>query len=239
MRPWWAMAACVLLVGCSSGPASRPKPVHATFVPASALAADELHRSAAVLRSRLALAHVEGATVEVTTYGSLLVSVPAGSRAKLRGLGARDLVELRPVLSQSIVTGGPCQPGPVPQPTGAVRGCSPDGTSAYLLGRLVLDSSGVSSARAARDPVSRTWKVRLTCTAAAAQSLAAATAGASGSRLAITVDGTVVASPVVAGAITGRDVEITAAYETGEARNLVTVLTRKALPVAFHRTSGA
>jgi preprotein translocase subunit SecD len=123
-----------------------------------------------------------------------------------------------------------------------VRGCSPDGTSEFRLGPVVLDSAGVRSARAQRDPVSRTWKVRLTCTPSAAESLAAATAGsapAAAGRLAITVDGTVLASPVIAGAITGREVEITAAYETGQAKHLVAALTREPLPVAFHRAPGA
>jgi preprotein translocase subunit SecD len=235
---WGAAVVCLLVAGCSSAPEHRPARVHTTFVPASALSADELQRSAAVLRTRLHLAHVEGASVTVTTFGGLRVSVPRTAAPRLRGLGDRDLVELRPVLAQTVVTGGPCRPGPAAQPTGAVHGCSPDGTSEYLLGGLVLDSTGVRSAHAERDPVSRTWKVQLTCSPAAAAALATATASASGSRLAITVDGTVLASPVVAGAITGRDVEITAAYETGQAKHLVVVLTREALPVAFHRSTG-
>jgi hypothetical protein len=241
---WGALvaASCIGLVACSSVASHSPARDRVTFVPASAVSASELGRSAAVLRTRLAHAHVRGASVAVTTFGSLLVLAPRTAATTLINLGRPDLLEMRPMLAETVVTGGSCRPGPASgagYPPGTVLGCSPDGTAEYALGGLALDSSGIASARARRDPISRTWKVQLTCTKAGAASVAATTARLSGDRLAITVDGTVIASPVVAGAITGRVVEITAAYDAAQAEQLVALVAGGTLPVAFHRAPAA
>lgn len=242
-RGWLASAivACVVVGGCTDSAVQPSSRVRATLAPAHALSNDDLSQSVQVLRHRLALAHVTGAQVAPTALGGLAVTLPRERRALLLRLGARGVLELRPLVSQLVVTGGSCRPGVNPtgarNPPGTTIACSPDGTSAYVLGGLVLDSSGVIDARAVRDAISRTWKVLMTCTAAAAQSLAAAMQKLAGQRLALTVDGTVLASPVVAGVIRGRTAEITAAYAAGEADALVHAVSDGTLPVTFHVTS--
>jgi preprotein translocase subunit SecD len=244
-RGWLAGAvvACVIVGGCSgSAPAPAPQ-LRATLAPAHALSAADLARSVQVVRQRLALAHVSGAQVVPTTLGGLVVTLPRERRATLPMLAARGLLELRPLVSQLVVTGGSCRPGVNPNgaadPPGTTIACSPDGTSAYLLAGLVLDSSGITGARAVRDAITRTWKVLLTCTATAAQSLAAAMQQLGGQRLALSLDGTVLASPIVAGVISGRTAEFTAAYAAAEANELVHAVSDGTLPVAFHVTSVA
>lgn len=242
-RGWFASAvvACVVVAGCGAASVRPPARIRATLAPAHALNPADLARSAQVLRRRLTIAHIAGAQIAPTTLGGLVVTLPSAQRAALHDLGARGILELRPLLEQLVVTGGSCRPGVNPtgaaNPPGTTIACSPDGTSAYLLGALVLDSAGVTNARAVRDPISRTWKVLMTCTAAAAHALAAAMRQLAGQRLALTVDGSVLASPVVAGVISGRTVEITAAYAAGEADALVHAVADGTLPAAFHVTS--
>ena len=242
-RGWLAgaMVVCAILSGCADSAAPAAARLRATFAPAHALSTGELAQSVLVLRQRLAVARVRGAQVSPTALGGVAVTVPTQQRSVLRGLGARGILELRPLISQLVVTGGSCRPGVNPtgaaDPPGTTIACSPDGTSAYLLGGLVLDSAGVTGARAVRDAITRTWKVLLSCTAEAAQSLAAAMQQLGGQRLALSLDGTVLASPVVAGVIEGRTAEITAAYAAGEANALVHAVSGGTLPVAFHVTS--
>jgi preprotein translocase subunit SecD len=246
MAPGWlagVVVTCVIVSGCTDSAEQPVTRVRATFAPAHALSTGELAQSAQVLRHRLAVAHVSGAQVSATTLGGVVVTVPDERRAVLHSLGARGILELRPLISQLVVTGGSCRPGVNPtgaaDPPGTTIACSPDGTSAYLLGGLVLDSSGITGARAVRDAITRTWKVQMTCTATAAQSLAAAMQQLGGQRLALSLDGIVLASPVVAGVISGRIAEITAAYAAGEASVLVHAVSGGTLPVAFHVTSVA
>jgi preprotein translocase subunit SecD len=236
-----AVVACVIVSGCSASTKSPAPQLRATLAPAHALSKADLARSVQVIRHRLAAAHVPGAQVVPTSLGGLVVTLPRERRAMLPTLAARGLLELRPLVTQIVVTGGSCRPGVNPNgganPPGTTIGCSPDGTSAYLLAGLVLDSSGITGARAVRDAITRTWKVLLTCTESAAQSLAAAMQQLGGRRLALSLDGTVLASPIVAGVISGRTAEFTAAYAAAEANELVHAVSDGTLPVAFHVTS--
>jgi preprotein translocase subunit SecD len=105
-----------------------------------------------------------------------------------------------------------------------------DGSRMYVLGPVVLDGSGVASAKAIDAAAGGDgFPVDLQLTSTATQDLAAATEQASAARapwneIAAVLNGAVVMAPTVQGAITTGVIQLSGGFTQGEARSIASEL---------------
>ncbi|MEU9134251.1 protein translocase subunit SecD [Kitasatospora sp. NPDC048540] len=111
----------------------------------------------------------------------------------------------------------------------------------YALGPVAVDGVDISKAQAAIDPSTNQWQVNLEFNGKGSKSFAATTGhlaqqDAPQNQFAIVMDGQVVSAPAVNGPIAGGNAQITGTFTQEQARDLASVLSYGALPLAFEKS---
>ncbi|HTM83358.1 MAG TPA: protein translocase subunit SecD, partial [Mycobacterium sp.] len=118
-------------------------------------------------------------------------------------------------------------------PTLPLVTCAADGQTAYLLAPSILGNEQIDRAAADLDPQQGGHVVDLVFTGEAAGTWADFTATHIGTATAFTLDSQVVSAPQIQQAIAGGRTQISGNFTAGQARELATALSHRALPVVF------
>jgi preprotein translocase subunit SecD len=123
--------------------------------------------------------------------------------------------------------------GTVDRPEDYVATCSDDGKEKYLLGPSVLKGTQVTDATAGTETATGEWVVNLDLNSEGSAAWATFTAANVGKQVAVTLDGKVITSPVINGAIPGGKTRISGSFNQTTATELANQLKYGALPLSF------
>jgi preprotein translocase subunit SecD len=123
--------------------------------------------------------------------------------------------------------------GTVDRPKDYVATCSDDGKAKYLLGPAVLEGTQVKNATAGTRTGTGEWVVNLDLNSKGSSAWATFTAANVGKQVAVTLDGKVITSPRINGAIPGGKTEISGSFTQTTATELANQLKYGALPLSF------
>lgn len=189
----------------------------------------QLRQAAAILRKRLS---VYGCRSDVSVEGSRLrVSASHDALTHLDELIAPGELQFREVLE----TAGQCLPVSRAAPAAAeLTACSRDGSEQYRLGLAEVVGSDVKGAVAQQDQQLHQWQVLISFTKTGQRRFTDLTTQLISKRLAIVLDGEVIAAPTIQAQIDGA-AQVTGSFTADSAQALAALLRYGALPVQLQR----